>query len=579
MFIFYFFPVNLKKCITLLCLYILLKSSFKHNTTTIMLLLFSNKKVLSQYIILISFFLIHITQIKALELYDITNDSIYSILDSGLANFNAKKISASVDLNSLNVLQEAIPVKDSLTYGNTLNYKFVPNLGNEWTHSYQIVVYLSGSLCQLPENWDTNTSTNGLTIYYTFNETIAQQQDIQLMNLVEFTNGFASGLAEIRVTPDVTDYSLYISIVPDYCSTCNEQSTWVFEFATSQKNILFLYDTEPRISVVDVDYDTAIFQAQEIIFGHNRSYGMYLFEDEYPIPIALNQSWCAISEVANYSKKIAINETITEANQNSFIISDLNVGKQYAGVLVITYSNLPYGGGVFEPFSFTMSKTKSCKLAYGLDFCDEVAYAVPISSNLLYGKESWEAFISAYDNYTESLYQPFNYAMQQIDCDTELDARYSPIRTCDDCKYSYKQWLCAVTIPRCVSSLDSGPYNKIYDAGDGRNDFIAHEINPPLPYAEVLPCLNVCQAIVRDCPAIFSFGCPETAELVALSYGDPYLMEADTKNDTNIMIEKEHPDDDKPTPVGISTTIGIDGDIQTYRICNYLGRSNLPTTS
>ena len=41
-----------------------------------------------------------------------------------------------------------------------------------------------------------------------------------------------------------------------------------------------------------------------------------------------------------------------------------------------------------------------------------------------------------------------------------------------------------------------------------RNEFLADVIQPNQDYYEVLPCVNVCQAIVRDCPANFGFYVP-----------------------------------------------------------------------
>lgn len=536
-----------------------------------------------KYIIILFFICINILNVSSLELTESTK--IEHLL--GSPNIDKKDrinhvyISNKVVADSSNsggdaqyvIINEAVPVKDSINYNDVLTYRFNPSLNDYWTHSYQIIAYLSGSLCKLPDHWDDGLSDNGLSIYYTFNETIALNQQFEFMKSIPFENGFAGDLAIMQITSEISSYPLYILVVPDECSDCDETSNWIFEFAVSQRNILFQYDQEPRISVVDVDYESAIFETEEIIFGPNRSYRMYLFENKYPIPTGLNQSWCAINENENYTQIIQINETNLINNDTLFVVSDLEVAKSYSAVLLITYLELPYGGGIFEPISFTMSKTKSCKLAYGLEFCDEVAYSIPISSNLLYGRESWNEFVAAYDNYTESLYQPFEYALQQIPCDTELDARYSPFRTCDHCRYSYKQWLCSVSIPRCVSSLNIGPYNKGYASGKGRNDFIAKEINPPLPYAEVLPCLNVCQAIVRDCPPKFGFGCPETFELVQLSYGDPDLLQVANDND-DLNIVNDHDHDFNPSQTSKTYTA-----LHTYRVCNYLGISNLQTTT
>lgn len=465
------------------------------------------------------------------------------------------KSESSLDLDTLGVIQESIPIQIPVHYNDVLAYKFKPNLSPELTHSYQLLVYLSASLCSVPDSWNTSDPFNGMNLFYTFNETVAKSLLYDDMTLITFQNGFAEGLAQSYLQNDRTDYTLYIIIEPSECDNCDSDDVWNLEFAASQTQSLFVYDTEPRISVIDVDYNSILFEADHKIFASNRSYSLQIFEGEYPIPIGLNQSLCFIKANPNAKYSLRLDQSNSTSFSNVFVISDLTIAEQYSAVLVVDFTDIVYGGGVFQPFSFTMSKSKSCKLVYGLSFCNEVAYSVPISSNLLYDKETWGDFVSQYDNYSESYYQPFQYAMQQIACDTELDARYSPIRTCDDCMYSYKQWLCAVTIPRCVSSLNAGPFNKVYKAGTGRNKFIEDTINPPLPYAEVLPCYNVCEAIVRDCPADFSFGCPEDPELAKLSYSDPSY---------NILETDE---------IDMITELEEDGDI--YRLCNYMGENNM----
>lgn len=465
-----------------------------------------------------------------------------------------KMIDSSLDLNSLGVVQEAIPIQVPVNYNSILAYKFQPDLSPELTHSYQLLVYISSSLCSVPTNVNTSDPNNGIDIYYTFNQTIAESLDYGEMSMISFKNGFAEGLAQIYINNKRSDYTLYIIISPETCDNCDTNDIWNLEFAVSQKQSLFVYDTESRLDVIDVDYDSVLLEADRRLFGGNKSYSLHIFEDENPIPIGLNQSLCSIKANNRTKYVLKLDQSESASFSNVFVISNLTIAKKYAAVMVMDFTDSNYGGGVFKQFNFTMSESKSCKLVYGLSFCDEVAYSVPISSNLLYDRESWGEFVSNYDNYSESYYQSFEYAMQQIACDTELDARYSPIRTCDDCKYSYKQWLCAVTIPRCVSVLNAGPYNKAYKAGTGRNKFIKESVNPPLPYAEVLPCYNVCEAIVRDCPADFGFGCPDDTELAKLSYSDPSY---------NVLLE-----DDESVIAGLESN----GDI--YRLCNYMGEKN-----
>lgn len=531
----------------------------------------SNIKPISLQFYLLSILLILTSRAWAVELMDI--DATFEIAstfhhfdddpdDPPIVEPEPHELSDPIEFENMTNLAESIPVRDSVNYSTLVAYKFEPDLDSEWTHSYQILVYISASLCGLPDTWDTDLSENGLSLYYTFNETVAKSTDTDEMTAIRFRNGYAEGLAQMQMQDNVSKYTLYMLVIPDSCDECTRDSNWVYEFAVSQRNLLFLYDVEPFISVVDVDYDTVIFEAGKINFGKNRSYGMYIFEDGNYIPTSLNQSWCAISESTGYGTRVEIQENTTESSRNEFLVSGLEISKHYSAVLVVTFTDIPYGGGVFKQFEFTMSTSKACKLAYSLGFCNEVAYAVPVSTGFYDGDESWEQLMAAYDNYSESLYTPFGYAMQQIPCDTELSARYSPIRTCDDCKYSYKQWLCSVTIPRCISPSHAGPQNMVYDAGSGRNHFIEQTIIPPLPYAEVLPCLNMCEAIVRDCPPAFGFACPQSADLVQLSYGDPSFD-----------------DPDQTTQDGVSITSDIFGHVQTYRACNFMGEKNVHNTT
>lgn len=50
-----------------------------------------------------------------------------------------------------------------------------------------------------------------------------------------------------------------------------------------------------------------------------------------------------------------------------------------------------------------------------------------------------------------------------------------------------------------------------------RNGLIDSLIRPG-PYKEILPCLDVCHDLVRNCPAKLKFGCPGGA-LMDVSYG------------------------------------------------------------
>lgn len=153
--------------------------------------------------------------------------------------------------------------------------------------------------------------------------------------------------------------------------------------------------------------------------------------------------------------------------------------------------------------------------------------------------KSNEELREIYDNYTSTYFQNFNYSLQQTACEADNESQYSLSVGCDDCRRSYKQWLCSVSIPRCVDFSSNESYSQIRNAGQAfvngtkipddsqlrkqiktnvsRNAIIDQLIQPG-PYREILPCQDICTTMVKDCPASLSFGCP-TGELLNASYG------------------------------------------------------------
>ena len=194
---------------------------------------------------------------------------------------------------------------------------------------------------------------------------------------------------------------------------------------------------------------------------------------------------------------------------------------------------------------------------YNLSFCSEVAYAVPSNPDKFSPTTGLPDLAATYDQNAATWYQVFNYSLQQIPCNTTSSAQYSLARNCDDCASAYKQWLCAVTIPRCddfsstapwlmprntaqnfvngssmtfSASIPSGPglggqmmldsaaLSNLVATNSSRNPLIDQTIEPG-PYKEVLPCEDLCYDIVQSCPAILGFGCPIPGKGLELSYG------------------------------------------------------------
>ena len=145
------------------------------------------------------------------------------------------------------------------------------------------------------------------------------------------------------------------------------------------------------------------------------------------------------------------------------------------------------------------------------------------------------------------MYTNFSYSMQQIPCNTSSDSKYSLAVTCDNCTAAYKQWLCAVSLPRCmdyashasylqvrnvaqdfvngtlVSTISSDPsFNAtsqmVMAVNSSRNPWIDANVQPG-PYKELLPCENLCYNLVQSCPSALGFACPYVGKGLYQSYG------------------------------------------------------------
>lgn len=172
-------------------------------------------------------------------------------------------------------------------------------------------------------------------------------------------------------------------------------------------------------------------------------------------------------------------------------------------------------------------------MIFDLPFCSDIAYAVP--SSLLF-KTNTTALVEQYDSLAADYYKNFTNSLEQVACDTAGTSQYSLARTCEDCRVDYKTWLCSVVMPRCedFSATDlwlqprnigapfangSFPYagnsDKIFNEtfrdrfaySKSRNPMIDDVIKPG-PYKELLPCEDMCFAIVKSCPAVLGFSCP-----------------------------------------------------------------------
>lgn len=367
---------------------------------------------------------------------------------------------------------------------------------------------------------------------------------------------------------------------------------WNYELAVSTQDYYHSTDTkDPFVFLVDTDTNAAILVTDNLTTDDASSpvyqawmslrspFIMFAANVNHTATQGIMNSFCGWSQNAQI---IAIQDDPAGQNSNvqmdmitrglgnkpkeQFYITNQDASSSYTGVLAMKGNSTAFGSGVVggggkvwgQGVNWTTKSDGNCALLFDLAFCDEVAYAVP--SN--YANYNTSGMRQLFDNYTSTYYQQFNYSLQQIPCDTTSDAQYSLAQNCSTCAAAYKEWLCAVSIPRCedfsngasylqprnvgqnfhngsalspeilnlrfipmtgAPTLDGSPrdrqtYLSAIAANSSRNPAIIDELIQPGPYKELLPCDDLCYSIVQSCPASLGFGCPYPGRGLEVGY-------------------------------------------------------------
>lgn len=440
------------------------------------------------------------------------------------------------------LLHESVPVSIALSPGERFQYQFQINMSDPSAQQYyEIMVFMSANLCNYPPGLSDPNSY--LNLYYTFNDTeiFTNNSDLshyqELYSKEEFEYGYLQALADTDVK---TNDSFFLNLVLEAEETKDANGTFTIELGISQENLLFQWDNKTWVSLVDTDDTSALFMtgnlttsysnASDIVESSSNLYTIHIFHDEESNYFtSLNRSWCSIVNADELVPQSNITYSFTQRGgglKEQIYVRGLEPATSYVAYVTQDFFHKDNGGVVFDRLFFTTEEPDTCQLIFNLTFCENVAYSVPRSANVEIDT-SFENLAKLYDTYAESIYENFTKALQQIPCDAEDDQRYSPIVTCDDCATSYKNWLCAVTIPRCTTNEETEYRHR--PLNNSRNDYINEKVDPPSPYYEILPCIDMCHAIVRDCPSDFNFGCPEDNVSITKSY---WFTSDDTSYDT-----------------------------------------------
>lgn len=370
---------------------------------------------------------------------------------------------------------------------------------------------------------------------------------------------------------------------------------WTYDIAVSINNYYHQANfSVPFLYLVDTDTTSALLVTDNLTQANasDKTFKQWLnLTDPLPFTVFANDftdtrrigmsySYCGLQNIkqiggldnttASSSGPFVRTDMVTRGLGNKpkqqFLVGNLTRSTSYDVTLALVGNGVNAGKGVvggggtvWQPTTWTTKSDGNCQLLYDLPFCDEVAYAAPSNPSNF----NTSALLDLYDTYASQLYANFSFSLQQISCDPSNDEKYSLARSCDDCARAYKQWLCAVTIPRCedfsnnasflqprnvgqpffqdqpplsgailnqsyqpmpgAPTLPDSPINQTwyssFATNSSRNPAIIDDKIAPGPYKEVLPCEDLCYSLVQSCPAALQFSCPLPGRGLEVDYG------------------------------------------------------------
>ncbi|EEP79304.1 predicted protein [Uncinocarpus reesii 1704] len=417
------------------------------------------------------------------------------------------------------------------------------------------VVYVTVNTCIQPSLNTTQRSDDSsppqLRLFYSQDSSVKEPgPNTPNVRSVDLDDGFAS--VEIEAEGDV-----YIGIFAPthqrYGGIYNYEVAASVDapFHSLEPDTPFLYfvDSDNKAALLQTNATTEAKQgAQSYTDWMNLNpppFTMFAHNMNHSAILGIQKSYCGLSKNAQIGrmgsniKAKMIDRGLKPKEQ--FYVTGLNQSSRYYGILAMSGNSTASGNGVvggggkvWKTMNFTTKSDDNCAIVYDLEFCREVAYAVP-SNNALNISE----LKTIYDNYAASVYENFTFSLAQIPCNTSSTSMYSLARGCKDCEKAYKSWLCAVTIPRCQDFSSTLPFLLPRNTGQAflngtilpednelrqnvltnssRNPLIDSKIKPG-PYKEVLPCREVCYDLVQSCPSALGFVCP-TKQWLNNSYG------------------------------------------------------------
>ncbi|BGP27451.1 calcium channel subunit Mid1 [Rhodotorula toruloides] len=441
-------------------------------------------------------------------------------------------------------------------------------------------IYVSLSLCSIPSSLAHNTSITLPPVFDTvlyvsttpyikpYPSNASTPDDLFSRGDSLATSQLSYGYANVTLEVTEGGGGIYVAVfAPDTSKVVDPAESsvtgqWHFELDISSGTTEPPYVARGRtgLRTEDTDMSSVLLSTAKWMDEREAPPHVPIVAPTNSLSLALSRSKCFVRSMARQSVAVgaSLNASTTtrgwpvNGTRAQYWVDGLGRASNYTAWLVEN-ATMSDGGGanqtqVWDPVFFATKSTDSCRLVYGIDVCPSVAYSVPAPASI-----DTPSLISFFNSSISASLANFTRTMTTFPCGLN-DGQYSVVSTCDDCITAYRDYLCAMTMPRCTdapsnvtlndttttvgASLPSYDIPSRYTNSLIRTDPFASRTplfgpsnlsstfptlfnstfrptrqnllsESPFPYTETPPCLDICYLVEARCPPFLKWWCPK----------------------------------------------------------------------
>ncbi|RHZ79585.1 hypothetical protein Glove_144g81 [Diversispora epigaea] len=455
------------------------------------------------------------------------NYSSSTIQKRGLGGFIMKRATATT-----------IPTKTTL---NTINTKTTGRVNSVSSNLFSprpsipinIIddddyIYISVTICKLPSLDNNNNNNNNnkvdakLKVYVSLDPSESEPRpNSPLSSEYVIHNGFlsfkikssaiSSSSSSSSTSSSSTNKIIYFGLFSP--NQTGVTGNYNYEIGVSTNGYLHKIPSIIQSLVLeDTDNSTALFRIDDENINLSSSFLTYIVDSNSVID--LYNSLCAFQSNTPENINITYNETTRgfiypdKGKKVSISINNLKNGTNYTALVINNNidnnnDNTTDNYNNIDPIFLHTKSQLNCRLVSNLTFCNRVAYSVPANPS-----HPVSTIIKFYDGLAEKYFKNFTLTLSQFSCNK---THYSLVRNCNDCLESYKNWICAMTVPRCGDEDSDDDSSIIGGIPRNANQSRIPDIDKvmvPGAYIEIPPCINLCYNTTQSCPSNLNFNCP-----------------------------------------------------------------------